>query len=123
MGSLLMPPWTVTQLSPDGVEMAGHFSRFHVGGNYAVHGGVLPLLFDHVFGMVLARRGAPDQPDGVPARRLPQRHPDRHSVDGARTGHQHRGPQGVRLRRIGRRDDTVLAEGTGLMVRLLPGQP
>lgn len=32
--------------------MRGSFSRFHVGGNSAVHGGVLPLLFDHMFGMI-----------------------------------------------------------------------
>ena len=35
------------------------FSRFHVGGNYAVHGGVLPLLFDSVFGMVIHGAGRP----------------------------------------------------------------
>ena len=51
-GSLLMPPWTVTKFSPEGVEMEVEFSRYHVGGNYAVHGGVLPLLFDWMFGMV-----------------------------------------------------------------------
>lgn len=47
MGSLLLPPWVLTRYDPEGVEMTGHFSRFHVGGNHAVHGGVLPLLFDH----------------------------------------------------------------------------
>ena len=52
MGSLLLPPWTLTRYEPDGCEIRGHFTRFHVGGNYAVHGGVLPLLFDHMFGMV-----------------------------------------------------------------------
>ena len=52
MGSLLLPPWTLTRYAPDGVEMTGHFTRFHVGGNHAVHGGVLPLLFDHMFGMI-----------------------------------------------------------------------
>ena len=52
-GSLLMPPWTVTKFSPEGVEMQVEFSRYHVGGNYAVHGGVLPLLFDQAFGMLI----------------------------------------------------------------------
>lgn len=37
--------------------MKVEFSRFHVGGNYAVHGGVLPLLFDSVFGMVIHAAG------------------------------------------------------------------
>ena len=59
MGSLLLPPWTMTRYDPDGVEMRGHFTRFHVGGNGAVHGGVLPLLFDHVFGMVVHAAGRP----------------------------------------------------------------
>lgn len=31
MGSLLLPPWTLTRYEPDGVEMTGSFSRFHVG--------------------------------------------------------------------------------------------
>ncbi len=35
------------------------FSRFHVGGNSAVHGGVLPLLFDSMFGMVIHATGRP----------------------------------------------------------------
>lgn len=59
MGSLLLPPWTLTRYAPDGVEMTGHFSRFHVGGNMAVHGGVLPLLFDHMFGMIAHAAGGP----------------------------------------------------------------
>ena len=59
MGSLLLPPWTMSRYDPDGVEMRGHFSRFHVGGNGAVHGGVLPLLFDHVFGMVVHAAARP----------------------------------------------------------------
>src|ERR1700754_2785282 len=38
MGSLLLPPWTLTRYEPEGCEMRGHFTRFHVGGNMAVHG-------------------------------------------------------------------------------------
>jgi len=59
MGSLLLPPWTMSRFAPDGVEMGGRFTRFHVGGNRAVHGGVLPLLFDHVFGMVVHAANRP----------------------------------------------------------------
>lgn len=57
VGSLLMPPFTVSKFEPEGVELKVTFSRFHVGGNYAVHGGVLPLLFDSVFGMVIHAAG------------------------------------------------------------------
>lgn len=37
-GSLLMPPYRVEKFEPDGVEVKVQFSRFHVGGNMAVHG-------------------------------------------------------------------------------------
>ncbi len=40
--------------------MHGHFSRFHVGGNNAVHGGVIPLFYDWHFGMVVSAAGRPD---------------------------------------------------------------
>jgi hypothetical protein len=35
----LMPPWQVAESGPDEVTMRGHFTRFHAGGNSAVHGG------------------------------------------------------------------------------------
>ncbi|SOX51912.1 PaaI family thioesterase, partial [Mycobacterium ahvazicum] len=123
MGSLLLPPWTLTRYSPDGVEMTGHFTRFHVGGNYAVHGGVLPLLFDHMFGMI-------SHAAGRPISRTAFLHVDYRKVT----------PTDVPLLVRGRvtstegrkafvsaelvdGDETLLAEGNGLMVRLLPGQP
>jgi acyl-coenzyme A thioesterase PaaI-like protein len=123
MGSLLMPPWMLTEFKPDGVAMKGHFSRFHVGGNYAVHGGVLPLLFDHVFGMVVHAAGRPIS-------RTAFLHVDYRKVT----------PINAPLAIRGRMDSTegrkifvsaeltdgegaVLAEGRGLMVQLLPGQP
>lgn len=123
MGSLLLPPWTLTKYAPDGVEMAGHFSRFHVGGNHAVHGGVLPLLFDHVFGMV-------SHAAGRPISRTAFLHVDYRKVTPIDA------PLAVRGRVTsteGRKafvaaelldgDGAVLAEANGLMVRLLPGQP
>ena len=54
-----MPPYRVTKFDPDGVELSVHFSRFSVGGNYAVHGGVLPLLFDDLFGVIVHAAGRP----------------------------------------------------------------
>jgi acyl-coenzyme A thioesterase PaaI-like protein len=122
MGSLLLPPWTLTRYAPDGVEMTGHFTRFHVGGNHAVHGGVLPLLFDHMFGMIshAAER---------PISRTAFLHVDYRNVTPIDVPLLVRG----RVTSIeGRKafvsaelvdGDTLLAEGTGLMVRLLPGQP
>ena len=123
MGSLLLPPWTLTRYGPDGVAMTGYFTRFHVGGNMAVHGGVLPLLFDHMFGMIshAAER---------PISRTAFLHVDYRKVTPIDT------PLAIRGRVTsteGRKAfvsaelvdsaETVLAEGNGLMVRLLPGQP
>jgi acyl-coenzyme A thioesterase PaaI-like protein len=59
MGSLLMPPWRFTKFDPGGVTMRGQFSRFYLGGNAAVHGGVLPLVFDWTCGMVVHAAGRP----------------------------------------------------------------
>jgi acyl-coenzyme A thioesterase PaaI-like protein len=126
MGSLLVPPWTLTRYAPDGVEMTGYFSRFHVGGNHAVHGGVLPLLFDHMFGMISHAAGRPisrtaflhvdyrkitpiDAPLVVRGRVT--------SAEGRKAFVSAELVDAQGLSAI------VLAEANGLMVRLLPGQP
>ena len=126
MGSLLMPPWMLTRYSPEGVEMTGYFTRFHVGGNMAVHGGVLPLLFDHIFGMI-------SHAAGRPISRTAFLHVDYRKITpidaplairGRVTSTEGRkafvAAELVDASGLG---DTVLAEGNGLMVRLLPGQP
>jgi acyl-coenzyme A thioesterase PaaI-like protein len=123
MGSLLLPPWTLTRYAPDGVEMTGYFTRFHVGGNHAVHGGVLPLLFDHMFGMI-------SHAAGRPISRTAFLHVDYRKITPIDSPLVVRGRV---TRTEGRKafvsaelvdgDDAVLAEGSGLMVRLLPGQP
>ena len=126
MGSLLLPPWTLTKYAPDGVEMTGYFSRFHVGGNHAVHGGVLPLLFDHMFGMVSHAAGRPISRTAflhVDYRKItPIDAPL--AVRGRVTSTEGRkafvAAELVDARGL---SDAVLAEANGLMVRLLPGQP
>ncbi|MCV7350462.1 PaaI family thioesterase [Mycobacterium parmense] len=123
MGSLLLPPWTLTRYAPDGVEMTGHFSRFHVGGNMAVHGGVLPLLFDHMFGMIAHAAGRPISRTAflhVDYRKVtPIDAPLKVSGRVTRT----EGRKAFVAAELLDADGAVLAEGTGLMVRLLPGQP
>jgi acyl-coenzyme A thioesterase PaaI-like protein len=126
MGSLLLPAWTLTRYQPDGVEMTGCFSRFHVGGNHAVHGGVLPLLFDHMFGMI-------SHAAGRPISRTAFLHVDYRKITPIDVPLLVRGRV---TRAEGRKafvaaelvdaegsGDTLLAEANGLMVRLLPGQP
>jgi acyl-coenzyme A thioesterase PaaI-like protein len=122
-GSLLMPPWRVTKFDPDGVELEVQFSRYHVGGNYAVHGGVLPLLFDSVFGMVIHAAGRPIS-------RTAYLHVEYRKVTPIDTPLIARGRV---TEAEGRKAfveaqlldgaENVLAESNGLMIRLLPGQP
>lgn len=122
-GSLLQAPWTMVTFGPDGVELSVRFSRFHVGGNYAVHGGVLPLLFDSVFGMVIHAAGRPIS-------RTAFLHVDYRRVTPIDTPLTVRGwVSGVDGRKafvnaeLRDPDGNLLAESHGLMVRLLPGQP
>ncbi|MGA5543868.1 PaaI family thioesterase [Mycobacterium sp. NPDC051198] len=123
VGSLLMPPFTVSKFEPEGVELKVEFSRFHVGGNYAVHGGVLPLLFDSVFGMVIHAAGRPIS-------RTAFLHVDYRMVTPIDTVLTARGwvreSEGRKAfvnAELRDPDENLLAEANGLMLRLLPGQP
>ena len=123
-GNLLMPPFKVSKMAPDGdVELSVQFSRFHVGGNSAVHGGVLPLLFDSIFGMVIHAAGRPISRTGF-------LHVDYRSVtpiDTELSAHGWlRATEGRKAfvnAELRRPDGTLCAEANGLMIRLLPGQP
>jgi len=103
--------------------MRGHFTRFHVGGNDAVHGGVIPLFYDWHFGMVVSAAGRPDSRTAylhVDYRRItPTDEPllarawiD--AVDGRKLF--------VRATMTDS-DGNVLSEANGLMIKLLPHQP
>jgi acyl-coenzyme A thioesterase PaaI-like protein len=119
----LMPPWTVTGAEVDGVTMAGHFTQAHVGGNRAVHGGIIPLLYDWLFGMTVTAAG-------IRPTRTAFLHVDYRKItpiDEPLAAHGS-------ITEIDRRkvfiaatmtaaDGTVLSEANGLMVRLLPHQP
>jgi len=122
-GSLLMAPFAVSKFEPDGVELTVRFSRFHVGGNSAVHGGVLPLLFDSVFGMVIHAAGRPISRTGF-------LHVDYRKVTPIDTQLTARGwiraTEGRKAfvnAELRDPDGALLAEANGLMIRLLPGQP
>jgi len=122
-GSLLMPPYRVTKFEADGVELTVQFSRYHVGGNYAVHGGVLPLMFDSMFGMVIHASGRPISRTGF-------LHVDYRAVTPIDAPLTMRGwVRDVEGRKafvnaeLRDADEKLLAEANGLMIRLLPGQP
>lgn len=122
-GSLLLLPWRVVEAGPDGIEMAGVFRRFHLGGNGAAHGGVLPLLFDDLLGMIVHYAGRPIS-------RTAFLHVNYRKITPLETPLMVRG----RVDRIeGRKtfitaelvdeQGNLLADCEGLMVELLPWQP
>ncbi|MCB0932294.1 MAG: PaaI family thioesterase [Mycobacterium sp.] len=122
-GSLLMAPWEIRRFDPDGVEVEVEFSRYHVGGNNAVHGGMVAMMFDVTFGMIIHATGRPIS-------RTAFLHVDYRKVTPIDV------PLTVRgwaAREEGRKtfvnatltdaEGRLLAEANGLMVQLLPGQP
>lgn len=123
LGHPLLPPWTITESGPDGVIMAGHFTRAHVGGNNAVHGGMIPLLYDWLFGMVVSTAGTPPT-------RTAYLHVDYRNItpiDEPLTAGGHiteiEGRKIFISATMTAADGTLLTEANGLMVRLLPHQP
>lgn len=122
-GSLLMPPYRVSKFEADGVELTVQFSRFHVGGNRAVHGGVLPLLFDSVFGMVIHAAGRPISRTGflhVDYRKVTPIDTELTARGWIRDTEGRKAFVNAELRDP---DGNLLAEANGLMIRLLAGQP
>lgn len=122
-GSLLMPPYHVTSFEPEGVELNVQFSRFHVGGNRAVHGGVLPLLFDSIFGMVIHAAGRPISRTAflhVEYRKVTP-------IDTVLTARgwirEAEGRKAFVNAELRDGDGNLLAEANGLMILLLAGQP
>ena len=127
LGHPLLPPWMITESGPDGVTMDGHFTRSHVGGNNAVHGGMIPLFYDWLFGMVVTASFAA-------GRRTPTRtaflHVDYRNItpiDETLTAHGRitdvDGRKIFISATMTAADGTLLTEANGLMVRLLPHQP
>jgi acyl-coenzyme A thioesterase PaaI-like protein len=123
MGSVLLPPFTLTKFGPGDVEMRGQFTRYHVGGNSAVHGGVLPLLFDNLLGTVVKAFGRPIS-------RTAFLHVDYRKVTPIDVPLVVRGrvdrAEGRKLfvsAELTEAEEVLLAEAHGLMVELLPGQP
>jgi acyl-coenzyme A thioesterase PaaI-like protein len=123
LGHPLLPPWTVTEAGPDGVTMQGHFTQANVGGNQAVHGGMIPLLYDWHLGMIVTMAG-------IRPTRTAYLHVDYRKITPIDEPLTARG----QITEIdGRKvfiaatmtdaDGALLTEAKGLMVRLLPHQP
>ena len=123
LGHPLMPPWTITESGPDGNTMRGHFSRFHVGGNSAVHGGAIPLFFDWHFGMIVSAAGRPLSRTAylhVDYRKVTPIDEPLISRGGIDTIDGRKAFVSATMTDY---DGTVLSEANGLMIRLLPHQP
>ena len=123
LGHPLLPPWTISDFGPDGVTMEGHFTRSHVGGNNAVHGGMIPLLYDWHFGMIVATAG-------LSPSRTAYLHVDYRSItpiNAPLTAHgritEIDGRKVFVAASMTAADGMLLSEANGLMVRLLPHQP
>ncbi|MDJ0490918.1 PaaI family thioesterase [Rhodococcus qingshengii] len=58
-GKALLPPWEVTRYEQDGITMTGTFAPYYCGFRGAVHGGALPLVFDHCFMLAARAFGRP----------------------------------------------------------------
>jgi acyl-coenzyme A thioesterase PaaI-like protein len=119
----LMPPWSMTDSGTDGVIMAGHFTEAHIGGNRAVHGGMIPLLYDWLFGMIVTAAG-------IRPTRTAFLHVDYRKITPIDEPLEARGAiteiDGRKVfikATMTSADGAVLSEADGLMVRLLPHQP
>ena len=119
----LMPPWTVTESGADGVTMAGHFTESHVGGNRAVHGGMIPLLYDWLLGMTVTAAGI--RPTRTAFLHVDYRKitPIDEPLEARAAITQVDGRKVFIEATMTSADGAVLSEANGLMVRLLPHQP
>jgi acyl-coenzyme A thioesterase PaaI-like protein len=119
----LMPPWTVTGAGVDGVTMAGHFTEAHVGGNRAVHGGIIPLLYDWLFGMTVT--AADIRPTRTAFLNVDYRKitPINEPLAAHGTITEVDARKVFIAATMTAADGAVLSEANGLMVRLLPHQP
>lgn len=53
-GNITLPPYVIDTTRQDGLEATVRFTRFHLGGNNAAHGGFICLTFDDCLGMTAA---------------------------------------------------------------------
>ncbi|MCU1359550.1 MAG: hypothetical protein JWN99_839 [Ilumatobacteraceae bacterium] len=121
-GNLLLPPFIIDQMTATSMRGRITFTRFHVGGNNAAHGGMMPLMFDDVLGRLV---NGPDRP----VARTAYLNVNYRSV--ARIGVEHHieaeagRVEGRKRFASGRvlAGDVLVADAEALFVELRPGQP
>ncbi|NNH75402.1 PaaI family thioesterase [Nocardia uniformis] len=122
-GSLLMLPWRVVEAGPNGVRSEGVFRRYHLGGNGAAHGGVLPLLFDDLFGTLVHYAGQPISRTAYLHVNYRKITPLETPLTVVGTVDRVEGRKTFVSARLFDESETLLADCEGLMVQLLPWQP
>ncbi|RMI30900.1 PaaI family thioesterase [Nocardia stercoris] len=122
-GQLLLLPWQITTAGPTGMTMRGEFSRYYLGGNNAVHGGVLPLLFDDMFGWMMHYAGRPVSRTAFLHVNYRQVTPLQKPLHAVGTVDRVEGRKTFVSARLLDESETVLADCEGLMVQLRPWQP
>lgn len=121
-GQLLSPAYDIDHVGDQSMTGRVRFGRRYLGSNGAVHGGVIPLVFDEVLGR-LAIVG------GRPRSRTAFLHVDYRSITPVDEDLQLEGwierEEGRKhfLRGVLRHGDRVCAEAKALFVALRPGQP
>jgi acyl-coenzyme A thioesterase PaaI-like protein len=121
-GQCMIPPVEITEYSDTHARGHVSFGRFYLGGNGAVHGGAIPLVFDELMGR-LANTG------GRTPSRTAYLHVNYRNITPIETrlaieGHfdSEKGRKRILTGPI-RDGDTVCADAEGLFVALRPGQP
>ena len=103
--------------------MDGHFTQSHVGGNHAVHGGMIPLFYDWLFGMVVS--SAEIRPTRTAFLHVDYRNitPIDEPLTASGRITEIDGRKVFIAATMTDADGTLLSEASGLMVLLLPHQP
>ena len=115
-------PFEIDEETSDSVRGRVRFSRAHLGGNGAAHGGTVPLLFDEVLGRLANSAGR--QVARTAYLKVDYRNVTPIDVDLEIEAHVNSEHGRKRLVTGSlRQDDQVLAEAEGLFVILRPGQP
>ncbi|MEO8888292.1 MAG: PaaI family thioesterase [Jatrophihabitantaceae bacterium] len=122
-GLPVLPPYVIDEATESTLRGRVTFSRFHLGGGGAAHGGTPPLLFDDVFGR-MANHGYPGVARTaylkIDYRRITpidvelQFRASRDRVEGRK-----RWVSG----QLFTADGDIACEAEGLFIQLLPGQP
>ncbi|MCF8587296.1 PaaI family thioesterase [Gordonia liuliyuniae] len=121
-GQTMSPTIELAEISDDSASGTVYFGSYFLGGNGAVHGGAIPLMFDEILGRLANASGRPPQ-------RTAYLHTDYRSITpvgrtlGVRAWLCSEDGRKRILRATIHDGETLCAEAEGLFVALKPGQP